>query len=473
MNNKKFYFELDIKGQRYISDIRVVQNDKNSNEFEIQLKDDLEKYVIINEKVEVAFKKPDGTFVLQDCIFNESTVTILPVEQVLTVSGRVVGEIRILEKEKLLTSTQFEFMVTPNIINDDTIMSTSEYSELDKLVLEAKEMQTKLEVATKEIENAGKIKEEIEKANENLNNSIKELDEKLESIEPVINKVLENKEALEKAVIESNKVIEEIKKLDIENLKEVVKKANELNESLKKLTSTITKAESTNKSLNTSIDKADTLNKSLDTTITSAIKIDGDIKVKMDKVQEWIDDPEQLRGPQGIQGKIGPKGETGERGRQGLKGDTGEQGPIGKGLTILGKLNSTSELPKSGETGDAYFVGSELSELYIWTGTKWENMGNIQGPKGDKGIQGIQGERGPQGLKGDTGPIGKTGPQGDKGNPGTNGKDGIQGIQGQKGDSGPRGYKGSNGKDFEPKIIKEGQSEPSLSDNEILFIYEV
>ncbi|HNJ61297.1 MAG TPA: FISUMP domain-containing protein, partial [Chitinophagales bacterium] len=93
----------------------------------------------------------------------------------------------------------------------------------------------------------------------------------------------------------------------------------------------------------------------------------------------------------------------------------------------------------------------------VWTGSKWENVGNIQGPKGDKGekgdvgangqqgIQGIKGDKGDKGDVGATGPQGIQGIQGLKGDNGAIGSQGIQGVKGDKGDIGPQGPQGIKG----------------------------
>ncbi len=133
------------------------------------------------------------------------------------------------------------------------------------------------------------------------------------------------------------------------------------------------------------------------------------------------------QGPTGLQGIQGPKGDQGDQGPQGPKGDQGIKGDTGAGVNIIGTLNNPSELPASGNTGDAYLIDGDL---YVWTGTSWENVGNMQGPQGP---QGPQGEQGIQGPKGDTGDQGAEGPQG------------IQGIQGIQGATGPKGDKGDTG----------------------------
>lgn len=151
--------------------------------------------------------------------------------------------------------------------------------------------------------------------------------------------------------------------------------------------------------------------------------------------------PTGLQGPQGIKGDKGDKGDTGAQGPTGLtgptgpKGDTGPQGPqglkgdTGTGLKILDTFTEISQLPSTGTSGDAYFVGTDL---YVWSPStnQYVNKGAMKGAQGE---QGIQGPIGPQGPKGDTG---LTGPQGQQG---------IQGVAGPKGDTGATGQTGPKG----------------------------
>lgn len=143
------------------------------------------------------------------------------------------------------------------------------------------------------------------------------------------------------------------------------------------------------------------------------------------------------QGEPGIQGPVGPKGEKGdqgERGPQGPKGETGPQGPkgdTGSGLNLKGELDSETELPQEGVSGDAWLISGNL---YVYVGEngnvesnpKWSNVGSIQGPAGPQGPKGEQGEPGP------------------KGEPGANG---AHGVQGPKGDPGEKGEKGDPGSD--------------------------
>ena len=141
---------------------------------------------------------------------------------------------------------------------------------------------------------------------------------------------------------------------------------------------------------------------------------------------EGPEGPQGLQGIQGIKGDTGlqgPQGDIGPQGIQGIQGETGLQGPEGPvgpegpegpqgiqgvngtGVTILGSYATEAELnaahPTGNANGDAYIVAGDL---FVWNGTIFENVGQIQGPQGDIGPQGIQGIQGPQG---DTGLQGK------------------------------------------------------------------
>lgn len=146
------------------------------------------------------------------------------------------------------------------------------------------------------------------------------------------------------------------------------------------------------------------------------------------------------KGEQGIQGPVGPKGEQGEQGIQGIQGPQGEPGPqgpkgdTGSGLNIKGELDSESQLPQEGVSGDAWLISGNL---YVYVGEngnvvsnpKWSNVGSIQGPAGPQGPVGPKGEQGKPGPKGEPG------------------ADGAPGIQGPKGDPGEKGEKGDPGSD--------------------------
>lgn len=144
------------------------------------------------------------------------------------------------------------------------------------------------------------------------------------------------------------------------------------------------------------------------------------------------------KGEPGIQGPVGPKGEQGEQGIQGIQGPQGEPGPqgpkgdTGSGLNIKGELDSESQLPQEGVSGDAWLIAGNL---YVFVGEngnvesnpKWSNVGGIQGPAGPQGPVGPKGEQGEPGPKGEPGANGAPGVQGPKGDPGEKGEKGDPG----------------------------------------------
>ncbi|UUV25841.1 MULTISPECIES: hypothetical protein [Lysinibacillus] len=74
-----------------------------------------------------------------------------------------------------------------------------------------------------------------------------------------------------------------------------------------------------------------------------------------------------------------------------LHGSKGDKGDTGAALSILGKLTDPSQLPPTGQAGQAYTVNGEL---YVWSENldTWENVGNIKGEKGDTGATGEDGK---------------------------------------------------------------------------------
>lgn len=142
---------------------------------------------------------------------------------------------------------------------------------------------------------------------------------------------------------------------------------------------------------------------------------------------------EETRGPQG---PAGPRGERGPRGETGAKGDPGADGTGFMIRALYASLADLIAMHPTGETGDAYAVGTGAeNKIYLWDEDEgaWRDIGALQGPKGDKGDTGEQG------------PAGADGAKGAKGDPGEQGPAGADGAQGPKGDTGETGPAGKNG----------------------------
>ena len=172
-------------------------------------------------------------------------------------------------------------------------------------------------------------------------------------------------------------------------------------------------------------------------------------------------------GAKGDKGDPGEKGEPGAKGEQGEPGPTGPQGPTGpKGdpgadgsnFTINGLYESLDALKAAhptAEAGDAYAVGTSSDNtiyLYSADAADWQNVGKLQGAKGEDGAPGAAGESGATFIpsvsaagviswsndKGLTNPpsVSIKGPQGDKGDPGAKGDKGADGAPGVQGEAG-------------------------------------
>ena len=98
-----------------------------------------------------------------------------------------------------------------------------------------------------------------------------------------------------------------------------------------------------------------------------------------------------LPGPKGPVGPIGPKGDTGIRGSIWTNGQTTPH-------------HTTDDL-----ANDKY-LNTSNGDVYNYTGTRWQLVGNIKGPQGIQGPQGNVGPEGPQGIQGPKGDIGPAGP---------------------------------------------------------------
>lgn len=284
MINKRYKIVLDLIRQELSNVETLVQNDINSNEFEINIFENGSKYNIDSgNKVEIACKKSDGTVVVDEVQFIDNIITWTLSKQVLTASGYVEAEVRILENENILTASQsFKFLVRPNLINDDTIKSTSQYRALDEALKKAKEI---IEQTKTLPEEAKKIRDIIESAETLLENKQKELEAGVDTS----NKLLkETKEYLSGVSAEIEKL--KSKEVDIARLKELLTKVDDLKLRLVNLEKTVETANTTDDNLRRSISTATQTKTNLDQSISSAgtsktnldRSIDATKKVKVD-----------------------------------------------------------------------------------------------------------------------------------------------------------------------------------------------
>lgn len=119
-----------------------------------------------------------------------------------------------------------------------------------------------------------------------------------------------------------------------------------------------------------------------------------------------------LVGPKGQKGEVGDKGnkgdqgikgDKGDKGQKGDKGDKGDKGIKGEGFVPKGSVATVNDLPTTGNVaGDGWIVVADKN-LYLWTGSTWNNIGQFTGDKGNKGDKGDKGQKGDKGDKGQKG----------------------------------------------------------------------
>lgn len=247
IKNKKYRLTLDLK-KNFVSNVEtLVQNDVNTNEFEIELFDDGVPYLIDEKnKLEVAAKKSDGTVVVDSATGIQNMVSWQLSEQALTASGYVEVEVRVLEDTGVLTASQsFKFLVRPNLINDKTIKSTSQYRALDEAVKKAEELKKELEGVPEKV---SELKSEFDNVKTSLENAQKEL---LAGLQISNKNIDEIKTYLTGVNAEIQKIKD--KEIDIKNLRELLKNLEDLKARLAALESTLSDAKTTNANLETNI----------------------------------------------------------------------------------------------------------------------------------------------------------------------------------------------------------------------------
>lgn len=97
-----------------------------------------------------------------------------------------------------------------------------------------------------------------------------------------------------------------------------------------------------------------------------------------------------------LAGPIGPTGPIGDPGKPGVRGSIWKNG--------TGAPTTSDNLP------DDKYLNTTNGDVYNYTGSTWQLVGNIRGPQGIQGLQGNVGPQGQQGIQGQKGEKGDPGP---------------------------------------------------------------
>lgn len=264
MDGKVYRIALDLKKNLVTNVETLVQNDKNTSSFEIELFKDGKKIMLDeSDKLEVAAKKADGTVVVDEVKNNIIHALWSLSEQVLTCAGYVLAELRILNAADVLTASQsFKFLVRPNNLNDETIKSTSQYRALDEAVKKAEALEKELQGVPEQV---ASMKADLEAAKTTLDNTQKEL---LAGLDLSNKNIAEIKTYLSGVNAEIEKL--KAKDVDIANLKALLQNLEDLKIRLANLEATLTDAKSTDEDLKTNIATGNKTSASLQSATSTA-----------------------------------------------------------------------------------------------------------------------------------------------------------------------------------------------------------
>lgn len=210
-------------------------------------------------------------------------------------------------------------LATKKSLEDVTTTANTTKTELSNLKSQGDTLSGDL---SSKITDGNKLKSNLDASTSNAENAKSSLDGSVETAVNTKGLLDESKTQSENTKVRIDQSIETASQTKVEldgsNNKAISLKSD--------LDGSITKGETLKGNIDEAVEKAKVENTSLNKVIESAENVNGDIKIKMDTVQGWIDNPEQFKGEKGAQGPIGPRGPQGEPGIQGKQGPQGEPG---------------------------------------------------------------------------------------------------------------------------------------------------
>lgn len=252
---------LDLKQKITQTEIVIPQHDENTQKFRIKITQNGESFKF-EEGVtaELAVLKSDGNFVVIDA-YNQGDVFVATLSpQALTTTGLTKAELRFKKGSELLTSTQFTFVVREVVVSVQRVVSSTVYKELETLVAKSEEITKKLDAAVKTFDNVEEIKKQLEEINTKILQAKAELEQNIETANL-------KSEDIKKVIVQADTALQSLdsRKTEIENLKILVKNANDLNVSLQNLLTQIQKAKEINQTLKTQTETATSVKNDLAT----------------------------------------------------------------------------------------------------------------------------------------------------------------------------------------------------------------
>jgi hypothetical protein len=163
---------VDIGDLRTLSKpIHLMQYDKSLPEIEVHITKDGQEYTIPSGySATIRWGKPDKHGCTATGTVSGSTVTFQVTEQMACVAGRSKVTVEIVESDSSQAGTaKFEVIIDSNPIGDNTIVSDSEISDIQKALETAKQAQSIIDDVTEKSESASTL---INNATESLESSV-------------------------------------------------------------------------------------------------------------------------------------------------------------------------------------------------------------------------------------------------------------------------------------------------------------
>ncbi len=212
MQLREYDIKLDIRKGGNVPRHTLVQNDNQTNIFNISLYDDDILYDLSDTIIDIVFVKPDGTVVTQGTQDSELPLTIedniikcIIKTNTIAAHGTVNAEVKVSNTEgKLLTSQTFKFYVRKSLLTDNAVESTNEFPLLQRLINEVEVLINTLEDKISEVQSLEDTvtaneyqRQENEQAREHLKQELEQLQSELLTLQYNLNNALE-------AAIETN-----------------------------------------------------------------------------------------------------------------------------------------------------------------------------------------------------------------------------------------------------------------------------
>ncbi|MBW3490777.1 BppU family phage baseplate upper protein [Bacillus sp. FDAARGOS_1420] len=149
--NRSYEITVDMRKENCMYDIEFSQNNLNTSELIINIKEDEEPFILQDtDTIIVAFKKPDQTLVFQSENVKmlgktNGKISVVLTTQTLVKVGTVQGEISIEREEsgikKRVSTYPFYFKVRDSLLADETIESKNEFQLFEKIIQAGKTLE--------------------------------------------------------------------------------------------------------------------------------------------------------------------------------------------------------------------------------------------------------------------------------------------------------------------------------------------